>query len=90
MKSAQKFSLACLSRTSWSASRADKNILRTSANILRIRMDTTTDTIAMRKEASRFTSATSRSALASYWRNRHVDSGRRQPTNSKRFLSIGD
>src|SRR5438105_14793027 len=44
MNSAQKFLLACLSRTSCSASRAFKNILRTSANILRIRMDTTTDT----------------------------------------------
>ncbi len=34
------------SRTSCSACRASKNILRTSANILRIRMDTATDTIS--------------------------------------------
>jgi hypothetical protein len=45
MNSAQKFLLACLSRTSYSACRAFENILRTSANILRMRMDATTDTI---------------------------------------------
>jgi hypothetical protein len=39
-------------RTFCSACRAFKNILRTSTNILRMRMDTTTDTIAIQEQRS--------------------------------------
>ena len=57
MNSDQKFLLACLSRTSRSASRAFKGILRTFANILRTRMDTTTDTIEAEARYSKRTRA---------------------------------
>jgi hypothetical protein len=49
MNYAQKFTLACLLRTSCSACRAFENVLCASANILRMRVDTTTDTIERKK-----------------------------------------
>ena len=56
MNQCQKFLLACLSPTSCSAYRGWENILRTCANILRVRMDTTTDTIAIHEHCTRIRS----------------------------------